>query len=90
MTKITIERGTKYSELTDEQGVVVDTINHIIGELEELLPTLKEVIDYDDPRLRHTDEEGYCSTIEGDTIALGKMLKQVKGLYTRLQAAVNW
>tara|TARA_R100000234_G_scaffold88428_1_gene56836 strand:+ start:207 stop:476 length:270 start_codon:yes stop_codon:yes gene_type:complete len=88
--KVTIEKGTKYSELTDEQGVVVETIRRMIRELEDLLPTLKEVIDYDDPRLQHTDNEGYCSTIEGDTVALGKMLKEVKDLYARLSTAVYW
>ena len=88
--KVTIERGTKYNELTDEQGVVIDTIHYMIGELEDLLPTLKEVIDYDDPRLQHTDDEGYRSTIEGDTVALNKMLSQIKNLYARLHSAVKW
>jgi|TARA_B100000085_G_C18538995_1_gene511168 hypothetical protein len=88
--KVTIEKGTTYSELTDEQGVVVDTIHYMIGELEDLLPTLKEVIDYDDPRLQHTSHEGYCSTIEGDPVALGKMLSQIKNLYARLYSAVKW
>ena len=89
--KVTIEKGTKYRELTDEQGMVVDTISRMIWELEDdLLPILKEVIDYDDPRSRRTDNEGYCSTIEGDTVALGKMLKQVKDLYARLSTAVHW
>lgn len=89
--KVTIEKGTTYYELTDEQGVVVEHIKRMIWELEEdLLPTLKEIIDYDDPRLQHTDDEGYRSTIEGDTVALGKMLKQVKDLYARLCTAVHW
>tara|TARA_R100001510_G_C7646792_1_gene204103 strand:+ start:1749 stop:2021 length:273 start_codon:yes stop_codon:yes gene_type:complete len=89
--KVTIEKGTKFKELTDEQGVVVDTINQMIWELEkDLLPTLEEIIDYDDPRLQHTDDEGYRYTIEGDTVALGKMLKEVKDLCARLQTAVHW
>tara|TARA_R100001440_G_scaffold71133_1_gene93954 strand:+ start:357 stop:629 length:273 start_codon:yes stop_codon:yes gene_type:complete len=89
--KVTIEKGTTYADLTDEQGVVVDTINQMIWELEkDLLPILKEVIDYDDPRLQHTDDEGYRYTIEGDTVALGKMLKQVKDLNARLYSVVKW
>ena len=90
--KVTIEKGTTYAELTDEQGVVVDTINKIIWELEDdLLPSLKEVIDYNDPRTMIPGATaGYCSTIEGDPVALGKMLKQVKDLYARLTTAVHW
>lgn len=88
--KVTIEKGTTYYELSDEQDVVINTIRYMISELEDLLPTLKEIIDYDDPRLQHTDHEGYRSTIEGDTVALGKMLKQVKDLYARLGTAVHW
>jgi|TARA_A100000172_G_scaffold80516_1_gene70307 hypothetical protein len=89
--KVTIEKGTKYRELTDEQGVVVDTIHSMIYELEELLPTLKEVIDYNDPRTMIPGAtEGYCSTIEGDPYVLGKMLKQIKNLYARLHSAVKW
>lgn len=89
--KVTIERGTKYDELTDEQGVVVDTIRYMIDELEDLLPTLEEVIDYNDPRTMIPGAtEGYCSTIECDPTALGKMLKQVKGLYARLHSVVKW
>ena len=89
--KVTIERGTTYSELTDEQGVVVDTIDYMISELEDLLPTLKEVIDYNDPRaLIPGATEGYCYTIEGDPSSLGKILEQIKFLYGRLQKAVKW
>jgi len=90
--KVTIEKGTTHSELTDEQGVVVDTIQKMIWELEDdLLPSLKEVIDYNDPRTMIPGAtEGYCSTIEADTVALGKMLKQVKDLYARLSTAVHW
>jgi predicted transcriptional regulator len=89
--KVTIEKGTTYYELSDEQELMVDTINRMIWELEDdLLPSLKEVIDYDDPRRQHTDHEGYRSTIEGDMVALGKMLKEVKDLYARLSTAVHW
>ena len=83
--KVTIEKGTRYAELTDEQGVVVDTIHNMISELEDLLPTLKEVIDYDVYKC-----DGYCSTIECDPVALGNMLKQVKKLDARLRIAVKW
>ena len=89
--KVTIEQGTKFADLTDEQLELVQHIGQMTWELEnELLPSLEEVIDYDDPRRQHTDKEGFRYTIEGDTVALEKMLKEVKGLYARLSAAVRW
>jgi hypothetical protein len=90
--KVMIEKGTTYAELTDEQGVVIDTINKMIWELEDdLLPSLKEIIDYNDPRTMIPGAtEGYCSNIEGDTVALNKMLRQIKDLYARLHSAVEW
>lgn len=89
--KVTIEKGTAYADLTDEQGVVVDTVRYMIDELEDLLATLEEVIDYNDPRTMIPGAtEGYCSTIESDPTALGKMFKQVKNLHARLHSVVKW
>jgi len=49
--KVTIEKGTTYDKLTDEQGVVIDGIRDMINRMQEMIDILEEAIDYNDPRL---------------------------------------
>jgi len=51
MKEVTIEKGTTYDELTDEQMEVLDGIRNIIDGLQEMIDILGEATDYNDPRL---------------------------------------
>ena len=51
MTKITIEQGTTYDELTAEQLEVLDGIQKIVRDLQEMNDILEEATDYNDPTL---------------------------------------
>ena len=51
MTKITIEQGTTYDELTAEQLDVLDGIRKMVRDLKEMIDIFGEATDYNDPRL---------------------------------------
>ena len=82
--KVTIEKGTTYAELTDEQGVVIDGILQMIDGLQEMIDTFEEIIDYNEPTLRgHAPSlpQGYRSTITTDLSKFIKLKKRIHDLH---------
>ena len=51
MKEVTIESGTTYDKLTDEQTEVLDGVRNIIDGLQEMIDILREATEYNDPRL---------------------------------------
>lgn len=91
MTKITIEKGTTYDELTDEQGVVIDGIHEMIAEMRTMIDILEETIDYNDPRLGNFISEkpvGYLYNITTDTSKFHRLQKRVNDLYNSYDKVV--
>jgi hypothetical protein len=86
--KVTIEKGTTYADLTDEQGVVIDGIHDMIRELQELIDTMQETIDYNDPLLGHKDPAGYIYNITTDTSKFYRLQERVNNLYNSYGKAV--
>ena len=82
--KVTIEKGTTYAELTDEQGVVIDGILQMIDALQEMIDTFEETIDYNEPTLNgHAPSlpEGYLYTVTTDPSKFMKFHKRIRDLH---------
>ena len=92
--KITIERGTQWKELTDEQQTVIDTIHLMIHELEDVLPAMREAFEYNDPTLGGfhppTMKAGYRYDITIDDVQLYKIHHKLRRLFDTYTKAVQW
>ena len=93
MKEVTIEKGTTYAELTDEQGVVIDGVLQMIDALQEMIDTFEETIDYNEPTLNgHAPSlpEGYLYTTTTDLSKFIKLKKRISDLHEAYDKVVKY
>ena len=91
MKEVTIEKGTTYDELTDEQVAVIDGINDMISEMRTMVDILTESIEYNDPTLggyKPAWITGFQYTITTDTSKFYRMQEHLNNLYNTYEKVV--
>lgn len=93
MKEVTIEKGTTYDELTDEQQELLDGIQIMINEMKDVEACLREATDYNDPRLGGfvpSFPAGFRYTITADMDKFRVMKERIDNLYDAFTKAVSY
>lgn len=91
--KVTIEKETKYDELTDEQHELLQGIRKMINEMNDVAAAFNEAIEYNDPRLGGfvpSRPAGFCYTITADMDKFRMLKKRIDNLWDDYARTVSY
>jgi len=93
--EVTIEKETKYDELTDEQYELLDGIRSMIKEMNDVAAGFNEAIEYNDPRLSgfvslHPHPTGFRYTIKADMDKFRMLKKRIDNLWDDFARTVSY
>jgi hypothetical protein len=91
--KVTIEKETKYEELTDEQYELLDGIRSMINEMNDVAAAFNEAIEYNDPILGGfvpSQPAGFRYTITADMDKFRMLKKRIDNLWDDYARTVSY
>jgi len=92
--EVTIEKETKYDELTDEQYELLDGIRSMIKEMNDVAAGFKESIEYNDPSggfvSSHPHPTGFRYTIKADMDKFRMLKKRIDNLWDDFARTVSY